>query len=152
MRPVSLLQNGARIHGIMFSRGICGISIENNISAVVVKKSADRTPLSIARQLLFSHGDSDEMLMMTSSGEVMLFYDKKDADEESGPHQSELSKLTVSGVCMNTVGAKIYKKLADHGIRVLGASMCDIAASFIIGTNDSERAVSLVLDNFTLEP
>ncbi len=136
----------------MFSRGICGISIENNISAVVVKKSADRTPLALARQLLFSYGDNVGMLVMTPGGEIMLFFDKSGETEESETRQSDLSKLTVSGVCMNAIGAKIYKELVDHGIRIFGASMCDVAASFIIGTNDSDPAISLVLDNFSLEP
>ena len=125
----------------MFSRGIRGISVDNNISAVAVKEK-DFFSSSLARQL-FSSEHYPTAVLATPSGEILTLFESNEP--------TDLSKLTVCGVCMNATGKKIYKKLSDAKINIVCMSLCDIAASFIIQTRDCKSAVELIRENFTLE-
>ena len=101
----------------MFSRGIRGISIDNNISAVAVKEKDIFSPSSLSRQL-FSDDTPTAAIIATPSGEILIF--------TPSSRKTDLSKLTVCGVCMNATGAKIYKKLSDANINVMCMSLCDM--------------------------
>ena len=126
----------------MFTRGIRGISIDNNISAVASKEKDLLSSSSLARQL-FSSESPPIGFLATPKGEALALTVSKD--------QTDLSKLTVYGVCMNMTGAKIYKNLSDKKINIMCMSLCDIAASFVISSKDQDSAIDLIRSNFTLE-
>ncbi len=140
----------------MFLRGIRGISLDDNISAVVFGSKGRAAPIELTRQLLSYNTDDPDTLILTPAGELMLVTSKEQnlnirSSFPNARFLCGLSKLSVCGVCMNSVGAKIHHTLFEHGVNVLGISMCDIAVSFIINAEDSERAVSAVRENFILE-
>lgn len=140
----------------MFFRGIRGISIENNISAVVFGSKGSLSPIELTRQLIFSEHADPSALLLTPAGEVMFVFEKERGAELEKSYPDALfikglAKLSVFGARMNEVGAKIYRTLCDAEVHVLGVSTCDIAVSFITREKDSARALASVRNNFILE-